>query len=242
MSWDDDGGWDEPQASTADYCKPQDLNGHLLIVWPLGHVPHIQTRFTEPGKRSDAIAVDVVDLDVMGDDGMLGKLYRNSNWMQAKLIRDLKPMIGRRLLGRMGRGQPANGMAPPWELVSMVADPDAVARGDQWMKDHPTFKRTEFLVREPWEQRQQPAPQKPRIEEYRPQPEWSRDPEPAPRDPWEDRPQPQAPRPPAAGVAGAEVTPEELSMLQALRRKREEDAARQAHADRLYPERQQYGY
>ena len=236
MTWDDDGGWDEPVASTTDYCKPQDLNGHLLIIWPLGYIPHIQTKFTRPDKKSDAIAVDIVDLTVLGEDGLPGKLFRNSNWMQSKLIRDLKPKIGKRLLGLMGLGVPSNGMNAPWEVTSMVGDPEAMKQAEAWMVAHRDFRPTEFMVKEPWEQRQMVAPAQ---RETRPQPEWSREPEPV-RDPWEERP--PAPRPPAAGVAGAEVTPEELSMLQAMRKKREEDQARQAHHDRLYPEREKYGY
>lgn len=246
MTWDNDDGWDEPVASTTDYCKPQDLDGHLLIIWALGYVPHIQTRFTRPDKKSDAIAVDVVDLDAFEEDGSHGKLFRNSNWMQSKLIRDLKPKIGKRLLGRMGQGVASNGMNAPWELTSELGVPGAMERAEAWMKAHPDFRPTEFMVKEPWEQRQQPA--QPQQREIRPQPGWSRE-DPAmyePRqnpdayEPREERP--PAPRPPAAGVAGAEVTPEELSMLQQMRRKREEDARRQAHADRLYPERQEYGY
>lgn len=242
MTW-DDGGWDEPVASTTEYAKPQALDGHLVIIWPLGYVPHIQTKFTVPGKPSDAIQVDVVDLDAVGEDGQPGKLYRANNWMQSKLIRDLKPKIGKRLLGRIGKGQAANGMSPPWEVMSMVGDPDAIKRAEAWMEAHSDFRPTEFVVKEPWEERRPQTTQ--HTPEYRPQPDWSREPSPQweDRNQWAEQPAPQRQAPVSAPVQGsADISPEELSMLQKMRQKREEDASRQAHADRLYPERQQYGY
>ena len=238
--------WDEPVESTAEFITPQKLANHLLIVFPIGYVDHIQTRFTRPDKPSDAIAVDVIDLDAVSDDGAPGKLYRNNNWMQAKLIQALRPKIGRRMLAHMRQGMSSNGMNPPWILVSATGDPDAVKRADAWMANHPEYRPTEFVIRE---QRAMPVAQgratggqgmyNPHEDRQgyndgpsRPQ-QWDGDPRTyqGPPPEWSQEPAPQ-------GTVGVRPpTPEELSVLERMRQQR---ANNQQQAPRT--EREQYGY
>ncbi len=60
-----------------EFVKPAQLNGHLVIVYPIGYIPFIQTKFSGQGnKPSDGIAVDVVDLDDKNDQGLPGKVYQ----------------------------------------------------------------------------------------------------------------------------------------------------------------------
>lgn len=246
--------WDEPVESTAEFITPQKLANHLLIVFPIGYVDHIQTRFTRPDKPSDAIAVDVIDLDAVGDDGAPGKLYRNNNWMQAKLIQSLRPKIGGRMLAHMRQGMSSNGMNPPWILVSATGDPDAVKRGDAWVSNHPEYRPTEFVIRE---QRAQPAAQgrntggqgmyNPHEDRQgyndgpsRPQGQWDGDPRtyqgPPPEWSQEQPPDPWANQAPQGNVGVRPPTPEELSVLERMRQQR----ANQQQAPQT--ERQQYGY
>lgn len=159
--------WDDPAANTGEFIKPSALAGHLIIVWPIGYVPHIQTRFTRVDKPSDAVCCDVVDLDSMGDDGIMGKLYRNNNFMQAKLIASLRPKIGSKILGHVGQEPSRSGMSPAWVIISASQDHEAVARANAWLQSHPNFVPTEFLPYEP--RQQQPQQQQPQMGQQVPQ-------------------------------------------------------------------------
>jgi len=130
-----------------EFIKPQQLDGHLLIVYPTGYVPHIQTVHTRPDKKSDAIRVDVVDLDAADDAGVPGKVYRNSNWMQAVLIASLTPEIGRKVLGTMAKGVGKPGFNAPWVLNDMSADPNARTRARAWLDANPGFTPSRFVDR-----------------------------------------------------------------------------------------------
>lgn len=217
--------WGRTVEGSGEFARPATLDGHLLIVYPLGYVPFIQTRFTQQGKKSDAIACDIIDLDDKDDYGRPGKVYRNSNLMQAQLIAQLRPWIGRKVLGRMGRGAAKNGMNPPWVVSDMVGDPGAVAQANAWKQANPDFVPSPFAVREPDPQPQlQPQtpaqssyqqPLQPRIEQY--------------SDPWaEARPAqpPRAPQPQPQPPAHV-LEDEERSVLERLRAIRKQKEAQE---------------
>jgi hypothetical protein len=143
-SFDDD--WGRPVENNGEFARPEVLQGHLLIVFPLGHVAHIQTKFTVPGKKSDAICCDVVDLDDKDEAGNAGKIYRTSNLMQARIIQDLKPFIGRKVLGRIGKGVSKNGMNPPWVITDMSGDGALMERARAWAQANPNFVKSEFVA------------------------------------------------------------------------------------------------
>mgnify|MGYP003575154608 CR=1 FL=1 len=134
--------WGEPSEGTGDRLNPRDALGHLLIVWVIDYIAYSPTRFTQPGKPSDVIVVDVVDLDVADERGFQGKLYRKVWWRQARLISSLKDRIGIRMLARMSQGTGTQGFNAPFELVNMLGDPEALHRGDLWMKAHKDFTPT----------------------------------------------------------------------------------------------------
>ena len=96
MTMDDE--WGRPTEVTGEYARPSDLKGHLLIVYPIGYVDEIQTQYGP----SDAIIVDVVDLDDKDEQGLAGKVYRRSTFFQNLLIGSLKSQIGSKVLGVMG--------------------------------------------------------------------------------------------------------------------------------------------
>lgn len=133
-----------------EFVKPAQLNGHLVIIYPLGYIPFIQTKFSGQGnKPSDGIAVDVVDLDDKNENGLPGKVYRNSNFMQAQMIASLKSQIGNKVLGTVGQGVARNGMNPPWVIVDMSADPTARERASAWLQANPNFQASPFVLRSP---------------------------------------------------------------------------------------------
>lgn len=133
-------------AASGEFVKPQELEGNLLIVYPTGYVPFIQTVHTRPDKPSDAIRVDVVNLDQIDEaTGTPGKVYRNSNWMQSVLIASLRPEIGRKVLGVMGKGVGKKGFNAPWVLTDMSGDEKARQRASEWLAAHPNFTPSTFL-------------------------------------------------------------------------------------------------
>lgn len=222
MSQDEE--WGRTVEGSGEFARPATLDGHLLIVYPLGYVPHIQTRFTQPGKKSDAIACDIVDLDDKDDFGRPGKMYRNSNLMQAQLIAQLRPFIGRKVLGRMGRGMSKNGMNPPWVINDMVGDPGAVAAANAWKSANPDFVPSPFALREPDPVLPVPAPPTYLSQPQTPQSGYQA----GYRDPWsEARPAPQPAPQPAQPPATRALEDEERSVLERLRTIRQQREAQQ---------------
>lgn len=149
--------WGHAAEVGGEFVKPAQLNGHLVIVFPLGYIPFIPTKFSGQGnKPSDGIAVDVVDLDDKNEFGQPGKVYRNSNFMQGHLIAALKSQIGSKVLGMISQGVAKNGMNAPWIIVDLSADPAARERGSAWIQANPDFRPSPFALREP---RPEPAAQ-----------------------------------------------------------------------------------
>ena len=140
----DDDDWGPIAEGSGDYARVQQLENHLIIVFPLGYIDHHPTRFTTPGKKSDVIVCDVIDLDDIDEHGNSGKIYRTAWWRSAQLIMHLRPMIGRRILGRIGKGIPRNGMNPPWVINDASADPAALERARGWGQAHSSFVLSTF--------------------------------------------------------------------------------------------------
>lgn len=150
-----DDGWGTPAAMTGEYFRLDKAMGHLIAVFPVGYKSHKQTKFTTAGKPSDAVNCDVVDLDELAEDGLEGKVYRNVDLMQARLIQALRPMIGGKVLGRVAK-EPSQMGNPAWVLHA--ADEDGVARANIWRENHPNFRPSTFVYN-PEAAQQVPAPQ-----------------------------------------------------------------------------------
>lgn len=146
----DDDDWGRPIEASGDYARPDQMQNHLLIVIPIGYVEHSLTKFTQPGKKSDAIVCDVIDLDDADPStGAPGRVYRATWLRQAQLIMSLRPQIGRKVLGRIARGVPKNGMNPPWVIVDMSTDPQCRAQAQSWVQANPTFAVSTFREPDP---------------------------------------------------------------------------------------------
>jgi hypothetical protein len=238
--------WGRPAETGGEFVKPAQLAGHLVILFPIGYIPFIQTRFSgQSNKPSDGIVVDVVDLDDKDEYGNPGKLYRHNTFMQAQLIASLKSQIGSKILGTIGQGTARNGMNQPWVVIDMSGDETARQRGSAWIAANPHFRPSSFTPRAP--QATEPPPNnqysnpqggggysEPRREAPR-QDNWSHggggyDQRPPQREPeyqpprLEQRPAQQEPRqnPGYAGVEGsAQLSNDEISLLQHHRQLRE---------------------
>jgi hypothetical protein len=176
-------GFDEPdEVGTGLRLYPKDLMGHLLLVWSIEYIEHSPTAFTVPGKPSDVVVVDVVDLaneqgePVRDPDNatQVGLLARRCWWRQAQLIKMLKLKIGNTspLLVVMTKGGASMGRNAPFVLTSMTGDQRAVSMAHAWMQANGDFvpsrplpkleARTEEPQADPWAG-QQPSlpPQRP---------------------------------------------------------------------------------
>ena len=133
---------DEP---ASDRLNPSDCLSHLLLVWATGYTDHSPTKFTVAGKNSDVVHVDVVDLDVLDETGVPGKIFRNCWWRNGRLIGFLRPRIGRDkpVLAWMTQGIAQMGF-PPYELSVATQHPESVARATTWMQAHPDFQPQVF--------------------------------------------------------------------------------------------------
>lgn len=143
----DDDDWGHVTEQSGEYARLQQLENHLLLIFPIGYIDHSPTRFSVPGKRSDVIVSDVVDLDDTNAEGTgQGKVYRNTWWRGAQLIMSLRPQIGRRVLGRVGKGVAKNGMNAPWVIVDMATDPALLERARAWGRANPNFVISTFQM------------------------------------------------------------------------------------------------
>lgn len=133
--------FDEPEESGGVRLNPQDIEGHLLLIWAVDYIAHSPTKFTTPDKKSDVIVVDCVDLEEYDHDAnQYGLLARKCWWRQARLIGALRSRIGsgRPMLAYMTRGVAVKGQ-PPYELISATQDEESAARGALWLQTNPDF-------------------------------------------------------------------------------------------------------
>lgn len=141
----EDDDWGQVVNGSGDFARVDQLENHLLIVYPRGYIEHHPTKFSQPGKKSDVIVCDVVDLDAPDDNGQApGKVYRNAWWRQSQLIISLRPFIDKRVLGRITKGISRNGMNPPWVIGDSTAEPGAIERARTWAHANPNFALSPF--------------------------------------------------------------------------------------------------
>lgn len=102
--------------------KVADLNGHLLIVTPVEYKTGINT----VNGIAEAIEVNVVDLDTNEE-------HLSLLWFNVGLRNALKPLIGQKVLGKIGAGVAKPGKNAPWLLFDATGDAAAVARANAWI-------------------------------------------------------------------------------------------------------------
>jgi hypothetical protein len=126
---------DEPEEfNTGTKLYPKDVINHVLMVWATEYIAHSPTAYndgSDPKKPCDVVVVDVVDLDMVDDNGALGLVSRGTWWRQGRLIQKLRNRVGKPnpLLGRMTKGVGPNGA---FELVDLSADEKALLRARNW--------------------------------------------------------------------------------------------------------------
>jgi hypothetical protein len=108
--------------SNTEGVKVADLNGHLLIVTPVEYRTGINT----VNGIAEAIEVSIVDLDTNEE-------HHSVLWFNIALRNALKPLIGNKVLGRIGQGVAKPGKNAPWILLDATGDATAVAKANAYI-------------------------------------------------------------------------------------------------------------
>jgi hypothetical protein len=109
-------------ASSNEGVKVADLNGHLLIVTPIEYKTGINT----VNGIAEAIEVSIVDLDTNEE-------HHSVLWFNIALRNSLKPLIGNKVLGRIGQGVAKPGKNAPWILLDATGDAEAIAKANAYI-------------------------------------------------------------------------------------------------------------
>jgi hypothetical protein len=109
-------------ASNTEGVKVADLNGHLLIVTTIEYKTGINT----VNGIAEAIEVSIVDLDTNEE-------HHSVLWFNVALRNSLKPLIGNKVLGRIGQGVAKPGKNAPWILLDATGDATAVAKANAYI-------------------------------------------------------------------------------------------------------------
>lgn len=120
------------------YVNPEQMIGHLLLIWPTEYEADSYTIHPrQDGKPSDAVYADVVDLNLPDDYGQPGKVMRRVKWMQWRLIRDTKHAVGATREDAMLAVMSKDGRA--YELADMTHNQQALQVANRWLGEHPQF-------------------------------------------------------------------------------------------------------
>ena len=104
--------------------KPAELEGHVLVVEPLEYVASISTSFGD----KDAIRVNVHDITAK-------ESHEDVLFFGTALIGSMKKDIGKKLLGKMSKGEAKPGQSAPWILVDLTGNEKAVAAASKYMTE-----------------------------------------------------------------------------------------------------------
>lgn len=100
---------------------PLDLNallGSLLVLEVKETIEHVNTVHTLPGEKTPAVRADVHVLD-----GSQQGLTREDALVFPRVLQgQLRGNVGKKVLGRLRKGQPTPGRSAPWELAPATQD------------------------------------------------------------------------------------------------------------------------
>jgi hypothetical protein len=102
--------------------KPVEIEGHLLVVEPLEHIPSIATAMGE----AEAIKCNVHDVTT-------ATYHPEILWFSKVLVSSCKTHIGERLLAVMGKGIAKPGQSAPWVLQDATQDAKLVKQATDYL-------------------------------------------------------------------------------------------------------------
>lgn len=114
--------FDAPTNGAGSSVRPSDLEGHVLVIEPLEYVTSVSTSFGD----KDAIRVNVHDISEK-------QSHEDVLFFSAALVGTFKRDIGKKLLGKMGKGDAKSGQQAPWILVDLTSNDKAVTAATAYM-------------------------------------------------------------------------------------------------------------
>ena len=117
--------------ATASGIRWEDLNGSLLLI----EVDSLETGVTTKFGPADAIRANVTVLD--GD--RTGEEFNDTLVFPKVLVSQLRPNVGKKVLGRLGQGQAKSSQSPPWMLHDATDADKAIARAHVANNAKPPF-------------------------------------------------------------------------------------------------------
>lgn len=138
-----------PPPDSGDRLQARSVVGHLLILVPTEFRPQFFAAKKKDdgtmGAPSDAIRVDVVDLDAIDQrTGQRGAAHTGVLWGARNLVGSLNDNLqkgpGTMVLARMGQSTSTPSANPSLELVDASADPNAVAVATHFLQTRPNWR------------------------------------------------------------------------------------------------------
>ena len=117
-----------PSAPGGDPLDMHALLGSLLAFQVTEDIEHIQTAFTEPGTKTSAVRADVYVLD----GPHTGMTRKDALIFPRVLQGQLRPSLGKKVLGRLARGEAKKGQSAPW-ILNAPTDAD-LAAATEWSR------------------------------------------------------------------------------------------------------------
>ena len=117
--------------ATASGIKWDEYKGALLLVDVHGLEQAIKTAFGE----NDAIRADIAVLD----GANAGETYNDTLVFPKVLVSQLRPNVGKKVLGRLGQGQAKSGQSAPWKLDDATEADVAIAKAYVAKNAQPPF-------------------------------------------------------------------------------------------------------
>ena len=121
--------FDNPGTVTG--IKWEEQDGRLLLFTVHEYVASIQTQYGE----GSAVRVDMTVLD--GPNA--GEGYAQALVFPKVLQGQLRGSVGKKVLGRLGKGEAKKGQSAPWKLADANANDQAVARAHLATDDTPPW-------------------------------------------------------------------------------------------------------
>ena len=143
-----------PTTGTTEYLDIRKRGNQLMIVKVWDHPEYVRTPHNKDGMvringrepfPNRAVRAAVVDLSAIGPDGQPGKLYPETWFQAASLMKDMKKWIGQLKLvtwlqdqhPQDAYGNPAQ--TNPYTITDHSGNADAVALAQEYLARHPEF-------------------------------------------------------------------------------------------------------
>lgn len=177
----------ERERGDEDFFDATAAQGHLLIVRIHDVAQYFRTKNNPDGQvwpkkgadgsqpppfPNSVVRCSVVDMNVPGEDGLLGRIYPEAIIFPSSLTKPLKTQVGklRLMMWQKVASNPKYGVQlnDPYQITNMAGNEQAVAAAQDFLARHPEFN--EIPAPEPYDG-QPPQPVQPQYQQG-PPPQW----------------------------------------------------------------------